>query len=73
MHAQSFAKRMSHQSPACGILRAQSFAKGVDMEDLGCADAAELGCTQAGLAVPPELAMPAWLKAHNKQVGLFWP
>ena len=47
----------------------QSFAKGADMEDLGCVDAAELKCAaSASIAVAPETAMPAWLKAHNEQV-----
>ena len=49
----------------------QSFAKGVDMEDLGLRDPQALpGKGSAPMDLPDELTMPAWLKAHNKQVWL---
>ena len=52
-----------------GSFAAQSFAKGVDIEELGLRDSDALpGKGAAPMALPEELTMPAWLRAYNKQV-----
>ena len=47
----------------------QSFAKGVDMEDLGRFDPSAMPRDpSASIAVPDDVTMPAWLRDYNAQV-----
>lgn len=47
----------------------QSFAKGIDMEDLGLRDASAMSCDHSSpLDLPDDIGMPSWLKEHV-QVG----
>ena len=51
----------------CHVSCVQSFAKGVDMEDLGVRDAAAMSHgPDAPTDLPDDITMPAWLKDHVK-------